>query len=79
MVDMFDPHKADLRGTLNTNQQLFVSAAHHKAFIIVNEDGSEAAAACKVISFGWHLITIRCMQTFYLHIDDFKMNNCSIC
>lgn len=47
MVDMFDPHKDDLRGTLDTNQQLYVSDAQHKAFIEVNEDGSEAAATCK--------------------------------
>ncbi|XP_031618674.1 antichymotrypsin-2-like [Contarinia nasturtii] len=45
MVDIFDPHKADLQEILDTNQQLYVSDAHHTAFIDVNEDGSEAAAA----------------------------------
>lgn len=50
MVDIFDPHKADLWGILDTNQQLYVSDAHHTAVIDVNEDGSEGAAACKEVS-----------------------------
>lgn len=52
MVDMFDPLAADLPGTLFTNKKSYVSEVHHKAFIDVNEDGSEAAAGCKDITIG---------------------------
>lgn len=61
MVDMFDPHKADLRGTLDSNQQLYVFAALHKAFIDDVLDSSEVTAARKDIIFDWNFITIRCM------------------
>lgn len=33
--------------SLNIDEQSHVSAADHKAFIDVNEDSSEAPAACK--------------------------------
>lgn len=36
---------ADLSGLLQTNAPLVVSDAIHKAYIEVNEDGSEASAA----------------------------------
>lgn len=44
MGEMFTP-EADLSGTLEVKTPLYVSHALHKAFIEVNEDGSEAAAA----------------------------------
>ncbi|XP_068599703.1 leukocyte elastase inhibitor-like [Brachionichthys hirsutus] len=44
VTDVFDPQKADLSG-MNGDGGLFVSTAAHKAFVEVNEEGTEAAAA----------------------------------
>ncbi|CAG0924949.1 unnamed protein product [Notodromas monacha] len=41
--DVFNPHAANLSGI--SDKQLFVDEGYHKAFIRVDEDGSEAAAA----------------------------------
>lgn len=48
MVDAFDPTRADLTG-MTALRELFVSEVFHKAFVAVDERGTEAAAATAVV------------------------------
>lgn len=54
MAVMFDARAADFRGIAET-KKLYAIEFISTAFIDVNEDGSEAAAACKNIA----ILTIR--------------------
>lgn len=47
MTDAFDAIKADFSGMAEA-KQLFIAHALHKAFIAVDEEGTEAAAATAV-------------------------------
>jgi len=50
LASLFDPQQADLSGmSASAQRELFVSAALHKSYIAVDEQGTEAAAATGLI------------------------------
>ncbi len=49
MEDVFDGQKVNLSG-MSPNNDLVVSKVVHKAFVEVNEEGTEAAAATRVVA-----------------------------
>ncbi|XP_071755623.1 antithrombin-III [Centroberyx gerrardi] len=53
LTDLFDSQRASLPGMLEDDgDNLYISDAFHKAFLEVNEEGSEAAAATAVVAIG---------------------------
>ncbi|XP_056271300.1 antithrombin-III isoform X2 [Pseudoliparis swirei] len=53
LTDLFSPERASLPGMLEDGSEgLHISDAFHKAFLEVNEEGSEAAAATAVVAVG---------------------------
>ncbi|XP_047231086.1 antithrombin-III [Girardinichthys multiradiatus] len=51
LTDLFNPERASLPGILE-HGHTFISDAYHKAFLEVNEEGSEAAATTVVMAVG---------------------------
>ena len=51
MLAPFDPNVADFGGMaeLSDSERLFISDAFHKAFVAVDENGTEAAAVTAII------------------------------
>jgi serpin B len=49
MADAFSPAKADFTGIIPRPDDLYISLVAHKAYIDVNEEGTEAAAASAVV------------------------------
>ena len=47
-----DPVVADLSQMVAASSRMFVSEALHNAFIDVNEEGSEVAAATSILTLG---------------------------
>ncbi|OCT82779.1 antithrombin-III [Xenopus laevis] len=79
LVDLFDPNSAKLPGIIAGGRtDLYVSDAFHKAFLEVNEEGTEAAASTAVILTGRSLnlnrIIFRANRPFLVFIREVAIN-----
>lgn len=52
MSDAFSPNSADFQGIAGPDEKLFISAVYHKAYVSVDEQGTEAAAASATVMIG---------------------------
>lgn len=73
MSDAFDPSKADLSG-MDGTRNLFISDVLHKAYVSVDENGTEAAAATAVVvgttSMPAEVVTLKIDRPFIFLIQD---------
>ncbi|CAK6983044.1 antithrombin-III [Scomber scombrus] len=79
LTDLFNPETASLPGMMEDGSDgLFISDAFHKAFLEVNEEGSEAAAATVVVAIGRSFPTnrevFRANRPFLLLIREVSIN-----
>ncbi|XP_077013129.1 antithrombin-III [Tamandua tetradactyla] len=79
LVDLFSPEKAKLPGIIAEGRNdLYVSDAFHKAFLEVNEEGSEAAASTFVGIAGRSLnpnrVTFKANKPFLVLIREVALN-----
>ncbi|XP_073419707.1 antithrombin-III isoform X1 [Dendrobates tinctorius] len=79
LVDLFDPQTARLPGIVSGGRSdLYVSDAFHKAFLEVNEEGSEATATTTILisgrSFGPRRVTFRANRPFLVFIREVGIN-----
>ncbi|MEE6496018.1 hypothetical protein FKM82_002207 [Ascaphus truei] len=79
LVDVFDPNTARLPGIIAGGRtDLYVSDAYHKAFLEVNEEGSEASAASAVMVTGRSLnlnrIMFKANRPFLIFIREVAIN-----
>ena len=73
MPDAFEPDRADFSGMVG-KKELYISEVIHKAFVEVNEEGTEAAAATGVVagvtSIGPSLPIVKADHPFVFFIRD---------
>ncbi|XP_069336340.1 antithrombin-III isoform X4 [Eulemur rufifrons] len=79
LVDLFSPEKSKLPGIVAEGRtDLYVSDAFHKAFLEVNEEGSEAAASSVVLIAGRSLnpnrVTFKANRPFLVFIREVPLN-----
>ncbi|KAM9004045.1 antithrombin-III [Sarcophilus harrisii] len=79
LKDLFHPERAELPGIIAEGQgDLFVSDAFHKAFLEVNEEGSEAAASTSVVisgrSLNFNRVTFNANRPFLVLIREVALN-----
>lgn len=79
LVDLFSPEKSQLPGiAAGGREELYVSDAFHKAFLEVNEEGSEAAASTAVVIAGRSLnlnrVTFKANRPFLVLIREAALN-----
>ncbi|KAG2464571.1 ANT3 protein, partial [Polypterus senegalus] len=79
LTDLFDPMRARLPGIVEGLQdEIFISDAYHKAFLEVNEEGSEAAASTAIVATGrsinWNREVFTANRPFLLLIREVSLN-----
>ncbi|KFO28485.1 Antithrombin-III [Fukomys damarensis] len=79
LVDLFSPEKSKLPGIVAEGRDdLYVSDAFHKAFLEVNEEGSEAAASTGIVIAGRSLnpnrVTFKANRPFLVLIREVALN-----